>query len=186
MPACHGANTIWSTTEVLFFLMTVFGDVTPGCFFPKHDFTQPFGRFRQQEVDLALRSNTWRTSWPQHGRRVRTMMTAGQVTVPSPHPLPPSHRVLRSSTLPSLSLRNTDQGVQHKCQFLRSVSRHNGPRSRHVWIGGELWMACEGTGVSTGGRAHSSSSFAVRTKQSTTCIQVLCECLAVCLAGNRP
>ena len=27
------------------------------------------------------------------------------------------------------------------------------------WIGGELWIACEGTGVSTGGRAHSSLFF---------------------------
>ena len=29
-------------------------------------------------------------------------------------------------------------------------------------------------------------SFAVRTKESTTCTQVLCECLAMCLSGNRP
>ena len=43
-------------------------------------------------------------------------------------------------------------------QFLESVSRH-GPRSLPVWIGGELWIACEGTGVSTGGRAHSSLFF---------------------------
>ena len=34
-------------------------------------------------------------------------------------------------------------------------------------IGGELWIACEGTGVSTGGRSHSSLFFfAVRTKEA--------------------
>ena len=29
-------------------------------------------------------------------------------------------------------------------------------------------------------------SFAVRTKQSTTCMQVLCEYLDTCLSGKRP
>ena len=29
-------------------------------------------------------------------------------------------------------------------------------------------------------------SFAVWTKQSTTCFQVLCECLGMCTTGNRP
>ena len=40
-------------------------------------------------------------------------------------------------------------------------------------VGGELWIACEGTGVRTGGRAHSSPFFLERTKGSTTCVQVL-------------
>ena len=41
-----------------------------------------------------------------------------------------------------------------------------------VWtaIGVELWFAFEGTGVSTGGRAH---LFAVLTKESNTCVQVI-------------
>ena len=33
-----------------------------------------------------------------------------------------------------------------------------------------LWIACEGTGVSTGGRAHRSLSFAVQTKESNSCV----------------
>ena len=54
------------------------------------------------------------------------------------------------------------------CKFLWSVSRR-GPRTRNMCvflrsltrleptaIGGELWIACTGTGVSTGGGAHSS------------------------------
>ena len=67
--------------------------------------------------------------------------------------------------------------------FLWSGSRH-GPSSRSmcaIFLGleptarrGELWFACTGTGVSMGGRAHNSPPFfVVRTKESTTCVQVL-------------
>ena len=53
------------------------------------------------------------------------------------------------------------------CQFLRSVSRHGlrSPTCKFLGsltrleptaMGGELWITCEGTGVSTGGRARSS------------------------------
>ena len=69
-----------------------------------------------------------------------------------------------NSSFPGVS-RDTDQGV--------------------VWIGGELWIACDGTGVSMGGRAHSSLFFCSATKESTTCTQVLCECLEMCTTGNR-
>ena len=38
-------------------------------------------------------------------------------------------------------------------------------------MGGELWFACEGTGVSSGGRrTHSSTFLAVRTKEPNTCV----------------
>ena len=40
-------------------------------------------------------------------------------------------------------------------------------------VGGGLWIACAGTGVSTGGRAHSSAPFfVVLTKESNTCVHV--------------
>ena len=32
-----------------------------------------------------------------------------------------------------------------------------------------LWLACQSTGNSTGGRAHLPTSFAVRAKESSTC-----------------
>ena len=50
--------------------------------------------------------------------------------------------------------RNTDQGVETCVQVSRE-SASSGTRGD----GGELWFACEGTGVSTGGRAHSSPLF---------------------------
>ena len=40
------------------------------------------------------------------------------------------------------------------CKFLGSVTR-----LEPTAIGGELWIACEGTGVSTGGQAHGSQFF---------------------------
>ena len=61
--------------------------------------------------------------------------------------------------------RNTDQQVQHMCKFLWSGSKRVCTfltiftRLEPTAIGGELWFACEGTGVSTGGRAHSSPFF---------------------------
>ena len=57
---------------------------------------------------------------------------------------------------------------KHVCMFLTMFTR-----LEPTAIGGELWFACEGTGVSTGGRAHS-SHFKNGTDQGvTTCFQVL-------------
>ena len=59
--------------------------------------------------------------------------------------------------------------TKHVCEFLGNLTRLE-PSA----IGGGLWFACEeGTGVSTGGRAHSSPFFffLVRTKESNTCVQ---------------
>ena len=36
-------------------------------------------------------------------------------------------------------------------------------------LGKGLWLACQSTGNSTGGRAHAPTSFAVRAKESSTC-----------------
>ena len=57
---------------------------------------------------------------------------------------------------------------KHVCRFFGSLTR-----LEPTAIGGELSIACEGTGVSTGGRAHSSSLFVVQTKESTTCVEVV-------------
>ena len=46
------------------------------------------------------------------------------------------------------------------CKFLESL-----PRLEPAAMLGELWFACEGTGVSTGGRAHSSPLFFCSTDQ---------------------
>ena len=55
---------------------------------------------------------------------------------------------------------------KHACWFLASLTRLE-PTVRE-----ELWFGCTGTGVSTGGRAHSFISFfAARTKDSDTCFQ---------------
>ena len=43
---------------------------------------------------------------------------------------------------------------KHMCEFLTIFTR-----LEQTAKGGELWIACEGTGVSTGGRAHSSLFF---------------------------
>ena len=54
---------------------------------------------------------------------------------------------------------------KHVCKFLRSLTRLE-PTGR------QLWTVCEGTGVGTGGRADSSPFWVVRTKESTTGVQV--------------
>ena len=53
-------------------------------------------------------------------------------------------------------------------------------------IGGELWIACEGTGVTTGGRAHSSFFFCGTDQGVQRTCKFLCECLDICLSANRP
>ena len=56
------------------------------------------------------------------------------------------------------------KGSKHVREFLWSLARLE-PTARR-----ELWFACTGTGVSTGGRAHSAPFFLmVRTKESTLC-----------------
>ena len=45
-------------------------------------------------------------------------------------------------------------------------------RLERTAIGGELWFACEGTGVSTGGTFPQLLFFAVGTKEANTCVQV--------------
>ena len=72
------------------------------------------------------------------------------------------------------------QESKHEFQVSLECLEASGPRSVQVSltrleptaIRRELWFACEGTGVSTGGRAHSSPFFKDRTKESTTCVQV--------------
>ena len=70
----------------------------------------------------------------------------------------------------SVLLRSTDQGVPHVCASFSGVSRDTDQgveacvqvsvtRLEPTAMGGELWIACEGTGVSTGGRAHGSQFF---------------------------
>ena len=55
---------------------------------------------------------------------------------------------------------------KHMCAFFWRLTRLEPVATE------ELWFACEGTGVSTGGRAHSSSIFfAVWTKESETCTE---------------
>ena len=46
---------------------------------------------------------------------------------------------------------------KHACKFLAIFTRLD-PTA----MGGELWIACLGTGVSTGGRAHVCASFSAR------------------------
>ena len=71
---------------------------------------------------------------------------------------------------------------KHVCTFLGSLTR-----LLPTAMGRALWIAFEGTGVSTGGRARSSTPFfAVRTKESSTCVHFLRECLALCTTDNRP
>ena len=62
-------------------------------------------------------------------------------------------------------LETRTQESRHACKFPESLTR-----LRRRWE--ELWFACEDTGVCTGGHAHSSPLFAVRTKESDTCVQV--------------
>ena len=57
---------------------------------------------------------------------------------------PPAQEWLETRTMES----------RHVCNFLTIFTR-----LEPTVIGGELWFACEGTAVSTGGRAHSSLSF---------------------------
>ena len=65
--------------------------------------------------------------------------------------------------------RDTDQGNEGCVQVSRESAR-----LEPTATGGELWFACEGAGLSTGGRAHSPPFFfAVRTKESNTCVQFL-------------
>ena len=62
--------------------------------------------------------------------------------------------------------RDTDQ-ANHTRRLLGSLIR-----LEPTATGRELWFACTGTGVSTGGRAHSSPPFfTVRTMESNTCVQ---------------
>ena len=53
-------------------------------------------------------------------------------------------------------------------------------------VGGELWIACEGTGVSTGGRAHGALFFCFGDQGVQHVRKFLCEFLFMCLSGNRP
>ena len=75
------------------------------------------------------------------------------------------------------------QESKHVCEFLRSLTC-----LEPMATGGELWFACEGTGVSTDGRAHSSHLFfAVRTKDSNNFAQVFFsrESLDMCSTDSR-
>ena len=75
--------------------------------------------------------------------------------------------------LSSLLLRNTDRGVPHVCASFSGVSRHmtQGVETCvQVSHKSHPWFACEGTGVSTVGRAHKVFFFAARTKESNTCV----------------
>ena len=51
--------------------------------------------------------------------------------------------------------------------------------------GGELWIACDGTGVSTGGRAHSPLFFCTADQRVQHVRKLLCECLDMCTTDNR-
>ena len=60
---------------------------------------------------------------------------------------------------------------RHGVETCVPVSRESDPSGTDGK--GGSWFACEGTGVSTGGRVHSSPLFFVeRTKESNTCVQV--------------
>ena len=80
----------------------------------------------------------------------------------------------RSSTCLQVSLEwletRTNES-EHACKFLGSLT-HLEPTA----MGGELWFAFEGTGVSTGGRAHGAfvCGQCGRTKESNTCVQFFC------------
>ena len=65
-------------------------------------------------------------------------------------------------------LETRTKDSKHVCKFLGSLTRL-GPAA----VGGELWIACTGTGVSTGGRSHSTIFFVVWAEESDKCVQVL-------------
>ena len=75
--------------------------------------------------------------------------------------------------------------VSWECLERRTEER---TRLEPTAIGGELWIACEGTGVSTGGRAHSPCFFFFCSSDQGVqrVCKFLCECLETCLSGNRP
>ena len=50
----------------------------------------------------------------------------------------------------------------------------------------ELWIVCEGTGVSTGGRAHSSLFLCSADQGVQFVCKFLCACLEMYLSGKRP
>ena len=61
---------------------------------------------------------------------------------------------MRNVVTISAQLETRTKESKHACKFL-TIFTHLEPTA----IGGGLWFACEGTGVSTGGRARSSSFF---------------------------
>ena len=68
----------------------------------------------------------------------------------------------------SAQLETRTKESKHVCKFL-TIFTHLEPTA----IEGGLWFACEGTGVSTGGRARSPAPlFMERSKESTTCVPV--------------
>ena len=69
----------------------------------------------------------------------------------------------------------------HVCKFLTIFAR-----LEPTVIGGELWIACEGTGVSTGGRAHSLLFLLWCGPRSPTRVQVCANAwLRACQATDR-
>ena len=71
---------------------------------------------------------------------------------------------------------------KHVCKFLESPT-HLEP----TVIGGELWIACTGTGVSTGGGAHSPFFLRYGPRSPTRVYKCSSrECLDLCSTDNRP
>ena len=81
-------------------------------------------------------------------------------------------------------LETRTEESKHACKFL-TIFTHLKPTA----TGGELWIACTGTGVSTGGRAPSSHFFLQYGPRCPTSVYSLFfsrESLDLCTTDNRP
>ena len=78
-----------------------------------------------------------------------------------------------------LEARTTEP--KHVREFLGSLKRQEPTAT-----GGELRFACTGTGVSTGGRAHSFQPFSTLRTEDVCTSFFFRECLDLCTTDNRP